>query len=60
MLHKETLAKILTDLNTEAFWREIRTINNCNTPLPSSIEGVSGGKLWIYGETFLKLDKLCQ
>ena len=40
ILRKEKLA----ELNPEAFWREIKTINNCNTPLPSSIEGVSGGK----------------
>ena len=33
-----------TELNPEAFWREINSINNCNTPLPSSIEGVSGEK----------------
>ena len=40
ILRKEKLA----ELNPEAFWREINTINNCNTHLPSSIEGVSGGK----------------
>ena len=44
ILRKEALAKELPELNPEAFWREIKTINNCNTPLPSSIEGVSGGK----------------
>ena len=44
MLRKEAVAKKLADLNPEAFWREIRTINNINTSLPSSIEGVSGGK----------------
>ena len=43
-LRKEALAKKLAKLNPEAFWREIKTINNCNTPLLSSIEGVSGGK----------------
>ena len=43
-LRKEALAKKLAELNPEAFWHEIKTINNCNTPLPSSIEGVSGGK----------------
>ena len=41
---KRHKAKKLTELNPEAFWREIKTLNNCNTPLPSSIEGVSGGK----------------
>ena len=43
-LRKEALAKKVTELNPEAFWREIKSINNCNTPLPSSIEGVSGEK----------------
>jgi len=43
-LGKEALAKKLAEFNHEAFWREIKTMNNCNTPLPSSIEGVSGGK----------------
>ena len=44
MLHKEALAKKLADLKTNAFWREITTTKNCNAPLPSLIEGVSGGK----------------
>ena len=44
MLREEALAKKLADLNPEAFWREIRNINNCNTPLPSSIESVSCGE----------------
>ena len=44
MLRKEALAKKLAELNSEAFSGEIRTIKNCNTPLPSSIEGVSSGK----------------
>ena len=44
-LPKEALVKKLVDLNPDNFWREIKTINNCNTPLPSSIEGVSGRKV---------------
>ena len=44
ILRREALAKKLAELNPEAFWREINIINNCNIPLPSSIEGVSGGK----------------
>lgn len=44
VLRKEALAKKLAGLNPEDFWREIKTINNCNTLLPCSIEGVSGSK----------------
>ena len=43
MLRKEALAKKLADLNPKAFWSEIKNMNNCKTPLPTSIEGVSGG-----------------
>ena len=43
MLRKEALAKNLADLNPKAFWSEIKNMNNCKTPLPTSIEGVSGG-----------------
>ena len=41
-LRKEALAKKLADLNPKAFWSEIKNMNNCKTPLPTSIEGVSG------------------
>ena len=34
----------MAKLNPEAFWHETKTINNCNTPLPSCIKGVTGGK----------------
>ena len=43
MLRKEALAKNLADLNPKAFWSEIKNMNNCKTPQPTSIEGVSGG-----------------
>ena len=43
VLHKEALAKNLDKLNPEAFWHEIMTISNCNTPLPTCIEGVADG-----------------
>ena len=43
MLRKEALAKKLADL-PKAFWSEIKNMNNCKTPLPPSIEGVSGGE----------------
>ena len=42
VLHTKALAKKLAELNPKAFWHEIKTINNCNTPLPVSVEGVSG------------------
>ena len=41
MLLKEALTRKLAHLNPEAFWREIKARNSCNTPLPSSIEGIS-------------------
>ena len=43
MLRKEALEKKLTYLNPKAFWSEIKNMNNCKIPLPTSIEGVSGG-----------------
>ena len=43
MLLKEALANNLADLNPKAFWSEIKNMNNYKTPLPTSIEGVSGG-----------------
>ena len=43
MLRKEALSKNLADLNPKAFWSEIKNMNNFKTPLPTSIEGVSGG-----------------
>ena len=43
MLRKEALAKNLADIIPKAFWSEINNMNNCKTPLPTSIEGVFGG-----------------
>ena len=44
MFRKEALAKNLADLNIpKAFWSEIKNMNNCKTPLPTSNGGVSGG-----------------
>ena len=40
---KDTLGKNLADVNPKAFWSEIKNVNNCKTPLPTSIGGVSGG-----------------
>ena len=42
---RTTQRHYLRNRNPEVFWREIKTIDNCNTPLPSSIEGVTGGKV---------------
>ena len=43
MLRNEALANNLADLNPKAFWSVIKNMNNCKTPLPTSIEGVSSG-----------------
>ena len=48
MLRKETLANNLADLNPKAFCSEIKNMNKCKTPLPTSIEGVSGGVHIVY------------
>ena len=37
MLRKEALGKILADLKPKTFWSEIKNMNNCKTPLPTSI-----------------------
>ena len=43
-LRKEALAKKLTDLNPNAFWKEIKLMNNSATPLPVNIDGVNGNE----------------
>ena len=49
-LRKESLAKKLSDCNIKEFWKEIRSLNNSNTPLPEVIDNVAGAgnilKLW--------------
>ena len=49
-LRKESLAKKLYDLDPKKFWEEVKSINDSSTPLPNSIEGVSGecaiSELW--------------
>ena len=49
-LRKESLAKKLSDCNVKEFWKEVRSMNNSNTPLPEVIDNVSGAnnilKLW--------------
>ena len=44
MYYAKALANNLARLNPEAFWHEIKTINNCNSPLPTCTESVTGGK----------------
>ena len=42
-LRKQSLANKLVQANKpDIFWSEIRQINSSKTPLPSSVEGVSG------------------
>lgn len=41
-LRRDSLAKKLCDLNQDQFWKEIKLINNSHTPLPVTVEGVSG------------------
>ena len=47
---RESLAKKMTSNSNCAFWKEIKKMNNVNTPLPNCIAGVSGGsnisELW--------------
>ena len=42
-LRRESLAKKMTSNSNCAFWKEIKKMNNVNTPLPNCIAGVSGG-----------------
>ena len=41
-LRKDLLAKELSQSKPEDFWKEIRQINNCNIPLPNSVESITG------------------
>ena len=43
-LRREALAKKLSNSNSDDFWKEIKTINNCNTPLPDSVNNVTGAE----------------
>ena len=50
LLRREALAKKLSSANNDEFWKEIHSINNCNTPLPDTINNVTGSdnivELW--------------
>ena len=41
LLRKESLAKKLSDLKSNEFWNEIKSINNSKTPLPCSIDNAN-------------------
>ena len=49
-LRKESLAKKMTKLNSNEFWKEISAINNSKTPLPVTVENANEPqaicKLW--------------
>ena len=49
-LRRESLAKKMTNNSNCAFWKEIKKMNNVNTPLPNCIAEMSGGsniaELW--------------
>ena len=42
ILRKESLARKLSQLSTNDFWREVSSINNSKVMLPSSIENATG------------------
>ena len=41
-MRKASLAKKMSELESNEFWKEIRTINNAKTPLPCSIDDSNG------------------
>lgn len=41
-LRRESLARKLSELDINAFWREIKNMNNNNVPLPNSIDDAVG------------------
>ena len=38
-MRRDTLATKLQSNNVEGFWKEVKVIDNCNTPIPTNIEG---------------------
>ena len=46
MLRKESLAKKMSKLNSNEFWKEISAINNSKTPLPCTVENADGLDPW--------------
>ena len=43
IMRKESLAKELSHLDAKSFWKDIKMMTCSSTPLPTTIEGVSGG-----------------
>ena len=43
-LRKDALANKLLQGKPEEFWKDVRLMSNCRTPLPCSIDGVSGDR----------------
>ena len=41
-MRSDSLANKLRSKNLTDFWREVKQINKCSTPLPTKVEGVSG------------------
>ena len=41
-LRKDALANKLAQGKPDEVWKDVRLMNNCRTPLPCSIDGVSG------------------
>ena len=41
-MRKDSLARKLSNLGTNDFWKEVKLINNSKTPLPMDIDGVEG------------------
>ena len=50
-LSRDALARKLQNNSVEDFWKEVKLLDNSNTPLPTNIEGVVGcdriAELWI-------------
>ncbi len=44
MLRRESLANKLSDMDPNSFWKEIKLLNNSNTPLPTNIEGATSAE----------------
>ncbi len=43
-MRRDALATKLQTNNVEGFWKEVKLIDNSNTPLPTNIEGMVGSE----------------
>ena len=41
-MRRDSLANNLMQNNITSFWKEVKSLNNCKTPLPTNIDGVVG------------------